>query len=579
MDDKITKGQPISKPSTHQQNSQPPKMLKETISIIPLGGVGDVTRNMYVYEYRDQILLVDCGIGFADETMLGVDLLLPDISYLLKTQKKIVGMVLSHGHEDHIGALPFILPQLPNFPIYATPLTAALANEKLREYRVNTQVQSVPFEANREILRGDFSISFIRITHSVPDSSNLFIKTPVGNFYHGSDFKLDLTPADGKKADFQKITKLASQGVLCLLSDCLGSEREGYTPSELSLTQNFERELGQCKGKFILTTFASNISRLNQAIDAGQKFNRRVVFVGRSLVKAKEVAQKLGYMVLKDGQEVSLEDIRSFKDNNLLFIVAGSQGQENSAMSRIANGEHKEIHLHGDDVVVFSSDPIPGNEASVNALIDTIAKTGARAVYSSHTGAYHVSGHGASQDLMLMMSLVRGKKLLPIGGSYKQMVAYRNLAKRFGYDPRDVLLLDDGQEVIFSKDGKVSFGRRVKINNVYLDQISGEEIEGFVLRDRQKISMEGIVVVIVEIDRDGSTISDQPEIIARGFSQKEIRQIQKKLIKTLHDSISDKKGPVTNLPYLRKRITEISEQQIFRILHRRPLILPVIIEV
>lgn len=562
---------PIHKP-------QMVKPLKETISIIPLGGVGDVTRNMYLYEYRDQILIVDCGIGFADETMLGVDLLLPDISYLLKTQKKIVGMVLSHGHEDHIGALPFLLPQLPDFPIFATPLTAALANEKLREYGVNKQVQSVPFEVNREILRGDFSISFIRITHSVPDSSNLFIKTPVGNFYHGSDFKLDFTPADGKKADFQKITKLSSLGVLCLLSDCLGAEREGYTPSENSLTQNFEKELLSCKGKFILTTFASNISRLNQAIEAAWKFDRRVVFVGRSLVKAKEIAQKLGYMDLKDGQDVELGEIKNYKDSNLLFIVAGSQGQENSAMSRIANGEHKEIKLLPSDVVVFSSDPIPGNEASVNSLIDTIAKTGAKAVYSSHTGAYHVSGHGASQDLMLMMSLVKGRKVLPIGGSYKQMVAYQKLAQRYGYDEKDVLLLEDGQEVIFSAD-KVSLGRKIKIDNVYVDQISGEEVEGFVLRDRQKLSLEGIIVVIVQVDTDTGGITEKPEIIARGFSPKDTARVQRKLVKTLHGRLSDIKGRVTNIPYLRKRISEITEQQVFRALRRRPLILPVIIEV
>lgn len=561
------------------------KQNPNRVSIIPLGGVGDVTRNMYLYEYGDQILIVDCGIGFADETMLGVDLMLPDITYLIKAispqanpQKKIVGMVLSHGHEDHIGALPFVLPQLPDFPIYATPLTAALANEKLKEFGVNKAVQIVPFEANKEIVMGSFSASFIRITHSVPDSSNIFIKTPVGNFYHGSDFKLDLTPADGKKADFQKITKLASQGVLCLLSDCLGAEREGYTPSELTLERNFENELKNCKGKCIVTTFASNISRLNMAIEAGAKFGRRVCFVGRSLIKAKEIAQKLGYMTLQDGQEVELEDLKNYKDEDILLIVAGSQGQENSAMSRIANGEHKSIRLSPNDVVVFSSDPIPGNEVSVNALIDTIAKTGTRAVYSSQTGAFHVSGHGASQDLMLMMSLVKGKTLLPIGGSFKQMVAYKNLAKRIGYDDRNIFLVEDGQEVIFSRD-KVSLGRKIKVNNVYVDQMSGEEVEGFVLRDRQKISMEGIVVVVVEVDTSSSTVTDQPDIIARGFSPKEAGQLQKKLGRVLLGSITANKGRITNLPYLRKRIADVSEQQIFRMLRRRPLILPVVIEV
>ncbi len=576
----------VNKPQSQKQalripffRRNQPSQSNDTISIIPLGGVGDVTRNMYLYEYKDEILIVDCGIGFADETMLGVDLLLPDISYLLKTNKKIVGMVFSHGHEDHIGALPFVLPQLPNVPMYATPLTAALANGKLKEYNVNRQVQTVTFESNREIHLGSFAINFIRITHSVPDSSNIFIKTPVGNFYHGSDFKLDMTPADGKKADYQKITKLSSEGVLCLLSDCLGAEREGYTPSELTLTASFEREIQNCKGKFIVTTFASNISRLNQAIGVAEKFNRKVCFIGRSLVKTKELALKLGYMHLKDGQEVEMEDLRNYKDENMMLIVAGSQGQENSAMTRIADGEHQFVTLTANDVVVFSSDPIPGNENSVNALIDTIAKTGARAVYSSHTGAYHVSGHGAAQDLMLMMSLVRGKKLLPIGGSFKQMVAYRNLGNRIGYNDKDVLLLEDGQEVIFDKNANVKFGRNIKISNVYVDQTSGEELESFVLRDRQKLSTEGIVVVVLELDTANGSIEEKPEIIARGFSPKEAGQITSKLVPALHGTISANKGRVTDLSFFRKRIVEISEQQIYRLLKRRPLILPVVIEV
>lgn len=569
----------LSKQQGNPENKSMKPTTNQSLSIIPLGGTGDVTRNMYLYEYKDQILIVDCGIGFADETMLGVDLLLPDISYLLKTQKKIVGMVLTHGHEDHIGALPFILPQLPNFPIFATPLTASLANEKLREYGVNRQIQSVPFESTKDIFRGDFQFSFIRVTHSIPDTAHIFIKTPVGNFYHGSDFKLDLTPVDGKRSDYHKIVRLASAGVRCHLSDCLGAEREGATPSELSLTGNFEREIRECKGKFIVTTFGSNISRLNQAIEVAEKYGRRVCFVGRSLIKAKDIADRLGYLKMNKNTEVDIKDLKNYRDSDMMLLVAGSQGQERSAMTRIANGEHLDVRLTADDVVVFSSDPIPGNEVNVNALIDTIARTGARAVYSNHTGTFHVSGHGYAHDLMLMMSLIKGKKLFPIGGNYKHMVAYKNLAKRVGYQDRDVFMPDDGQEIIFPKNGDPRFGRKIKINNVFVDQVSGEEVESFVLRDRQKLSTEGVVVLLIELESSTGMIADRPEIIARGFSPADVGVVQKQLAKAISDSMSKNKGKVTDVGYIRKSIMNIADKEIFRALKRRPLVLPVIIEV
>src|SRR5258708_6724573 len=416
-------------------------MTPDSVSIIPIGGVGDVTKNMYLYEYKDQILIVDCGLGFADETMLGVDLLLPDISYLLKTQKKIVGLVLTHGHEDHIGGLPFILPQLGNdFPIFGTPLTAALANEKLKEFEIPTRVQTVQF-TSPDIKIQDFRISFIHVTHSVPDSSNLFIQTPVANFYHGSDFKFDFTPETGKRSDLLKIAASGQTGIRCLLSDCLGSERSGYTPSEEVLTDNFEKEMRLCQGTFIVTTYSSNISRLNQAISVAQLFNRKVCFIGRSLIKAKEAAKQLGYLSLKPSMEVQIEQLKNYKDNQLLLLVAGSQGQENSAMARIANSEHREVKLSSRDVVVFSADPIPGNETAVHELVDTIAKIGARVVYSDMSDDFHVSGHGSSQDLLLMMSLTQPKELLPIGGTYRQMVAYKSLALQLVYKKENILLL------------------------------------------------------------------------------------------------------------------------------------------
>ncbi|MCL6096743.1 MAG: ribonuclease J [Patescibacteria group bacterium] len=552
-------------------------MNNEQISFIPLGGVSNVTKNMYLYEYKDEVLIVDCGIGFADETMLGVDLLLPDISYLLQNKKKIVGMVLTHGHEDHIGALPFVLPQLPQFPLFATPLTAALANEKLKEFEVPNRVKPVEFGGGKLVL-GSFSLSFIRVTHSVPDTSHIFIRTPVGNFYHGSDFKFDLTPADNKKIEFDKIVAVGKEGVLCLMSDCLRSEKEGYTPSERELGENFEREIAKAKGKVIITTYSSNISRLNQAIKAAQKFGRKICFVGRSFYKVRDVAVDLGYMKIDKGSEISVEQLKNYKDSQVVLIVAGSQGQENSALSRIANGDSKEIKINPDDVVIFSSDPIPGNEISVNNVIDSISKKGARVVYSEISSDFHVSGHAASNDLMLLMSLLNPKKVLPIGGTFRQMVAYKGLAKRQGFEDGDILLTDDGQEIIFTKDSS-SFGKKVTLKKVYVDQMSGEEVEHFVLIDRQKIAENGVVIVMAEIDSETGKMVNSPTIIARGFSSQESAALNKTLANELRNKFSIKTERVNDWIYVRKVIAEIAERNIFKALRKHPLVLPVVIEV
>lgn len=555
--------------------------MDNQLSFIPLGGVGDVTKNMYLYEYKDQILIVDSGLGFADETMLGVDLLLPDVSYLLSTNKKIVGMMLTHGHEDHIGALPFILPQLlskkDKFPIFGSPFTAALVNEKLKEFNIDDRVQPVSFDEGEKIV-GSFKVSFIRVTHSVPDTANLFIKTPAGNFYHASDFKFDLTPADQKRVEFNKIIKFAEEGVFCLMSDSLGSEKQGHTPSESVLEYSFEKEARNCQGKFIVTTYSSNISRLSIAVETAKKLNRKVCFVGRSLSKAKEVAQRLDLLKLDKGVEVRVDQLKDYSDKQLLLIIAGSQGQENSAMTRITNGEHREIKLTSSDVVIFSADPIPGNEVAINSLIDTIAKIGAKVVYSEISDEFHVSGHGSSLDLELMMSFVNPKKLLPIGGTFRQMVAYKNLAKKLNYKSEDVLLIEDGQEVIFSSPSSVKLGRKIPVKNVYVDEITGAEVETFVLRDRQKLSEGGIVIVIAEVDSQTGQLFNPLDIIARGFLC-EHKELVGKISNELGKILQRKKGRVTNWVYIRKMVSEISEKIIFRELHRRPLILPVIMEV
>ncbi len=556
-------------------------MNQEQVRIIPLGGTGVVTRNMYVYEYQDQMLLVDCGLGFADETMLGVDLLLPDISYLqksLQNGKKIVGMLITHGHEDHMGALPFILPELPDFPIFATPLTAALAEEKLKNFGIARKVQPIPFESDHQLQLGPFSANFIRVTHSVPDTSHIFIRTPIGNIYHGSDFKFDLTPFDKKKTDFARIAKCGELGVLFLLSDCLGSERPGTTGSEDKLTDTIYREMENVKGKFILTTYSSHINRINQTLLAAEKLHKRVCFIGRSLIKTVDVAKRLGLIRIPKGMEVRMDQLRQYKDDQLVLLVAGSQGQENSALTRIATGEHKEVKITQQDTIVFSSDPIPGNEIMVNALVDSLSKIGARVMYSDVSSDFHVSGHGSADELMLLMELVRPRKILPIGGTPKHMLAYRKLAQKVGFAPQDVLLPDSGQEIVITRQG-ATFGQRYSMKNVYVDEISGEEIEGYVLRDRQRLSQDGVIAIMVEVDAAAGSLADKPDIVVRGFSEKDAEEMRQAISQELQKVLSGKQGQVTNWIYLRKMIGEVTEKRIFRDFRRRPLILPVVIEV
>ncbi len=550
----------------------------DSLSFIPLGGIGDVTKNMYLYEYKNEILIVDCGIGFPHGAMPGVNLLLPDVSYLINTKKRIVGMVLTHGHEDHIGGLPFILPQIgKDFPIYATPLTAAFANEKLREFGTKIKVNVVDFGSNGVNL-GSFKADFIRVTHSVPDTSHIFITTPVGNFYHGSDFKFDDTPYDGNKTDYEKIQRLAGRGVMCLMSDCLGAERPTKSVSEYGLLDNFQKEIENCQGKFFVTTYSSNVARINQVIYASESVGRKICFVGRSLISSTEVSKKLGYLTMKQGTQIETEEIKRYPDNKLTLIVAGAQGQENSAMVRIANGESKDVKIKEKDTIVFSSDPIPGNEIAVYELIDTLSKRGAKVLYSDLPPKFRVSGHGSAEELATLLDLVKPKRMIPIGGNFRHMVAYSRMAERKGYQKSQTLLLDDGQEVIFSKEN-IKMGRVIPVKNIYVDEVSGEEVESFVLRDRQKLQEGGIVIAICEIDSSNSQLIESPNLIVRGFPFGNKKKIIESISYDLKGILGSKKGRVTNWTYVRNLVEEVVAKGIYKKLRRRPLVIPVVMEV
>ena len=553
-------------------------VVMDSVSFISLGGVGDVTKNMSAYIFGNEILLVDCGIGFVDGSMPGVDLTIPNITYLKQAAangKKIVGMILSHGHEDHIGALPFILPMLSQFPIFGSALTAALANDKLAEFGEKNRVQTVVF--NDTIKLGSFSVSFARMTHSIIDAANLLIRTPIGNFYHGSDFKFDFTPVDGKPSEIRKIAKWGEEGILCTMSDCLGAEKRGHSESEIKITESFDDEFKRSRGKIFITTYSSNISRMNQAIEVARKYNRKICFMGRSFLKARDIGRKLKYMDLPVKMEIRPQEIKRFPPSNVLILVAGSQAQIESGLVRISEDQDRDIRITRGDTVIFSADPIPGNEVNINSLIDTISKKEARVVYSDIADDFHVSGHGSQNDLKLLLSLTNPRFLLPIGGTYRQMVAYRDLARDMGYMDEEVIFADQAKEIIFTQNG-FRVGKSAPSPNVYVDQISGETIEKYIILDRQKIAKEGVIIIVTEIDSQNGRLLSSPEVILRGITLVDHKKFTQDLAGVLGKAFSRRAEKVTNWQFFRKTVQQKAEKILFDIGHA-PLVIPVILEV
>ncbi len=547
----------------------------DSVSYISLGGVGDVTKNMSAYVYGDEILLVDCGIGFVDDSMPGVDLMIPNISYLKSTNKKIVGMVLTHGHEDHIGALPFILPLLPKFPVYGSALTAALANEKLKEFGETNLVQTAAFNATLRL--GSFSVSLARVTHSIIDAANLMIRTPIGNFYHGSDFKFDFTPVDGKPSEVRKIAKWGEEGILCTMSDCLGAERPGHSKSEIKISESFEEEFRRSRGKIFITTYSSNISRMNQAIEVAKKFNRKVCIIGRSFLKSRDIGRKFKYMDLPAKMEIRPQEIKRFAPSNILILLAGSQAQAESGLVRISEDQDRDVKINRGDTIIFSADPIPGNEVNINSLIDTLSKKDARVVYSEITDDFHVSGHGSQNDLKMLVSLTNPKFVLPIGGTYRHMVAYRDIMNEMGYTDDKVIFADNAREIIFTQNG-FRVGKSANFPNVYVDQISGDQIENYIIMDRQKIAKEGVVIVIAEVSSADGQLVSPVDIITRGVTFPDKDTFVQSLSRELSTAFIKKNEKVTNWNFFRKTIQQKSETMLFA-KGREPLIVPVVLEV
>jgi ribonuclease J len=556
---------------------------KDSIRLIPLGGTGTVTKNMFVYEYRydgklRDILIVDCGIGFPEPEMYGVDLVLPDVRYLENKKDKIRGLVFTHGHDDHIGGIAHLYPKLGRIPMWGTRLTAAFTNIKLAERNIKTKV--TPVEYSQVLHIGPFTVSFIRMTHSVPDTANLVIETPIGIFYHGSDFKFDFDPLDGKLSEIEKINAAGRRGVLCLLTDSLGSERPGFTPSEQIVGQTIEKELSMCTGKFLFTTQSSNISRIQLAIEKAINLGRKIAFFGRSIDQNTEEAVRLGYMRFPRDMIVRDRDLKRLPPNRQCLIVAGAQGQEGSALYRMAFGDHKFVEINEGDTVMISADPIPGSENNVNTLIDQLYRCGARVSYADIMEDLHVSGHGSQGDLMLLLSAVGPKYIFPIGGTYKHIMQYRRLAQELGYDKRDILMPEEGEVLEFRKGAAPRVVETLQLENVMIDGLGVGDVGDVVLRDRQTIATEGIVVVVVPVEKSSGRVTAAPDIISRGFIyMKESGALVDKAKQIVVDSLRLKKGRVMDWHFARKQVSGNLETFLYKETGRTPLIVPVIVEV
>ncbi len=545
------------------------------MKIISLGGV-DVNKNMDVYETDKDIIIVDCGIGFPDESMPGVDIVIPDITYLRDKKDKIRAIFLTHGHEDHRGSLPYILPQLPEIPVYGSKLAVGLSKNKTDEAGLKVDYREIDY--TKPVTVGDFTVDYIHVNHSIPDSANLAIYTPAGLVYHGSDFKFDWTPVSEAPADVQKIARVGSEGVVLMLADCLRVEKPGYTPSELKVGETFDQQIQKCRGKFIVTTTSSSISRIQQAVNVAVKYNRRIVFAGRSIANNVEVASRLGFLHFPPDLVIRPEDVARYPADQVLIIATGALGQNYSALERMAFGEHK-IKLTDGDFVTFSQDPIPGSETAVDSLINALIKTGAEVFYTGVLDDLHVSGHESADGLRLMLNLVKPKYVLPFGAELRQIKQYQKLAKGMGYKDEQIVCPTEGQ-VVEIADGKVRIAGQVEVKNVLVDGLGIGDVGNVVLRDRLTMSADGVLMVVVPIEKATREIIGEVDIVSRGFVyMKESDQLISQAKQQVLAALAENKGAITDFRFVRQHVTERLERFLFEATHRRPLILPVIVEV
>jgi len=551
------------------------------LKFIPLGGIVGVTKNMYVYELYENnklldILIVDCGIGFPSERELGIDFVIPDISYLNGKKDKIRAIILTHGHEDHTSALPYHYSELGRPPVLTSKLTKAFVDNKFKEFKQKANIEEIDYAKSYRF--GNFQINFIRLTHSIPDTMHVVIKTPVGDIYHGTDFKLDLNPPYGSPPDFYGITKAGKEKLLCLMSDCLGVEREGLTASESVVGQTFEDEMRKTKGKFIMTTFSSNISRIRQCVEAAIKFNRKIIFMGRSMKENTRIAKEISYLPIPEILQAKEEEVLRSPPNKFCLIVAGSQGQYESALGKLARNQNKNIKIKPGDKVVLSSDPIPGNENEVYALIEDLSIQGADVVYSDIQNQLHASGHGNQEDLKFLIRFTNPQYFIPIGGTVRHQRQYQKMVGELGLAKENVLLLDEGETIWFSRNKAVR-GDTVETKSIYVDAYGVGDIGNLVLRDRETLATDGIVMIILIVDRQMRLVV-RPKILSKGFVfEKESEQLYDGAIKAVEDMLKPKSGRVFETGNVKKETVKTIEDYFFKARGRRPLIIAEIIQI
>ena len=552
-------------------------MTKSRLRMIPIGGLSEIGKNMLAMEYEDDIIVIDAGLMFPGEEMLGIDLVIPDISYLVENREKIRGIVITHGHEDHIGALPYLLPQL-NVPIYATKLTQGLIRVKLKEGKALSEAKLEVVSPGEQVTLGKFKVEFFPVCHSIPDATGLIIHTPVGIVVHSGDFKLDYTPVSGKPTDLSRLAQLGAQGVLLLLSDSTYAELPGYTPSERVVGEVLDHIMADAPGRVIVTTFSSLISRVQQIIDAAAKHERRVFIVGRSMSDTVRMALELGYLNAPNGILGRIDEARGLPHDKIVFITTGSQGEPTSALVRMANRDHHQVHIQRGDTIIMSATPIPGNEAVINRTVDSLFKQGAQVLYDK-LAQVHVHGHGSQEELKLLLNLVKPKFFMPIHGEYRHLSLHARLARSVGIPRENTFVLEDGDILeVSSQSAKIT--GKIGSGNVYVDGLSVGDIGGVVLRNRRMLSKDGIVVAIIAIHRQTGRLVGRPDIVTRGFVDtrkfKDMIEESRDLLTRILDHSGDR---AAEWSFINAKVRDTLDKFYYEKTKRRPMILPFMVKV
>ena len=549
----------------------------QKLQIIPLGGLGEIGKNMTVIRVDDEILVIDAGLMFPDEDMLGIDLVIPDISYLIENKDKIKAIVLTHGHEDHIGALPYVLKKI-NVPVYGTRLTLGILEGRLKENGVDSSnLHSV---MQGDIINvGCFSVGFIRVNHSIPDAVGLSIKTPVGMIVHTGDFKLDYTPIDGKMTDFRRFSDLGNRGVLVLMADSTNSEREGHTPSERTVGAAFDRAFHNARGRIIVATFSSNVHRIQQVIDTAVRYKRHVAVLGRSMVNVVNISLELGYITAPEGTIVDIDEIHNYRMEQMVIITTGSQGEPMSALTRMSMSDHRKVGIVPGDTVIISATPIPGNEKLVSKTIDNLMKLGANVIYGRNQGI-HVSGHASREELKLMHNLVRPKFFIPVHGEYHHLVQHARLARELGMPKENIFISENGQILEFTRE-KGQVAGKVTAGMVMVDGLGVGDVGNIVLRDRRQLSQDGILIVVVTMNKQTNRVVAGPDIVSRGFvyvrESEALMDEAKARVQQALDRCEDEK--VKEWAAIKANVRDALGRYLFEKTRRRPMILPIIMEV